>query len=350
MSKSTILVTGSAGYVGGHTALRLKDLGYRVVGVDNFSTSYRRYAELVDEMVEADITDRPAMRKLFSQRAIGAVVHCAALALVPESVEVPERYYAVNVGGTASLLEAMREAGVRRFVLSSTAATYGQPDGIITEETPQRPINPYGASKLAVEELLWSARDAWGLEPAVFRYFNVAGADPAGRFGEDREVETHLIPNILRRAAAGKGFDGFEVFGDDYDTPDGTCVRDYVHVMDLAEAHALGVSADVEALGARLGALPSTGLGAGGSTRLAFCLGSGGGYSVREVVQAAMNTSGVHFDVAVGPRRAGDPASLVTSIERARDLMGWEPELSSLDTILETAWAWHQKVHGGKAD
>ena len=328
--QKTVLVTGNAGYVGSHSTLLLQDMGYRVIGVDNLSTGRRDFAELADVFVEADITDSRALGGVFASLEIDAILHCAALALVGESVDVPEKYYRVNVGGTATLLAAARDHGVKVFVFSSTAATYGEPDvDIITEETPQAPINPYGHSKLAVEQMLWDARAGWGLRSVVFRYFNAAGADPKGRAGEDRDIETHLIPNIFIPMAGGEA-KAFSIFGDDYPTPDGTCVRDYIHVWDLAAAHGKAIRHLLD------GGAPG-----------AFNLGTGVGYSVLDVFAAAKKVTGREITATVGPRRAGDPPRLVTNFDKAERVLGWSPAHSDLETILQTAWDWHQKRHGG---
>ena len=329
-SESTVLVTGHAGYVGSHSTVLLQDLGHRVVGLDNLTTGRRDFAELADVFVEADILDLGALERVIAEHHIDAILHCAALALVGESVEIPEKYYRVNVGGTANLLTAARLHGVKVFVFSSTAATYGAPDvDVITESTPQLPINPYGQSKLAVEQMLWAAQAGWGLKPVVFRYFNAAGADPKGRVGEDRDVETHLIPNILIPMARGVESTPFTIFGDDYPTPDGTCVRDYIHVSDLAAAHEQAIRY----------------LAQGGAPD-AFNLGTGTGYSVGDVFNAATAVAGGEIAATVGPRRRGDPPRLVTNFDKAEKILGWRPKHSDLDAILGTAWKWHLKRHG----
>lgn len=324
----TVLVTGSAGYVGSHTVVHLKDRGYRVIGLDNLSRGLPDLAGLADDFRQEDLLDYPALEKVFKDNPIDAIVHCAALAVVNESVEQPEEYYRVNVGGTANLLKAARDADVKRLVFSSTAATYGLAEAdLLTESSPTRPINPYGASKLAAEDLMRAAAQAWGLRPIIFRYFNAAGADPNGRTGEDHHPETHLIPIILKQLASGRG-SRVTVFGTDYPTTDGSCIRDYIHVMDLAAAHELGI--------ARSRDLPNAEV---------FNLGTSCGYSVHEVIDAAQRIAKQSIDVELGDRRPGDPARLVTSNQRAKDQLGWTPDLSSLDRILETAWAWHARRH-----
>lgn len=324
----TVLVTGGAGYVGVHTVLHLRDLGHRVVVLDDMSTGCPDFAELADEFVEGDVRDASLVRGAIAEHEIDAVVHCAALSIVPDSVVTPERYYDINVGGTAWLLAACRDSSVRAIVFSSTAAAYGIPDTIpIPESTVRKPINPYGRSKVAVENLLEDFHRATGVGVTVFRYFNAAGADPAGRAGEDHDPETHLIPNVLVPIAGG-GEPSITIFGTDYPTPDGTCVRDYVHVTDLAEAHRLGIERALR----------------GGFD--AFNLGTQTGYSVKEVVAAASRAVGRPIEPAYGPRRPGDPPTLVADTTRAREELGWVPRHSSIDEILSTAWRWHAVRHG----
>jgi UDP-arabinose 4-epimerase len=256
-------------------------------------------------------------------------MHFAAFTAVGESVADPGKYYRNNVGGTLSLLEAMAAHGVRRLVFSSTAATYGLPDKVpISEEQPTRPINPYGHSKLMVEQMLVDFEQAHGITSAMMRYFNAAGASPDGDIGEDHEPETHLIPLALD-AVAGRG-PALTLFGDNYPTPDGTCFRDYIHVGDLADAHVLALDY----------------LAAGGATR-AFNLGTGAGVSVREILDAIRRGTGREVPHVVGPRRAGDPPALVADPSRARAELGWAPQLSDIDTIVATAWAWHQRRRDG---
>lgn len=323
----TILVTGGAGYVGSHSVLHLRDLGHRVVVLDDLSMGKEDIAALGDVFVRADIRDSAAVRAALVDHAVEAIVHCAALSIVPESVRVPERYFDVNVGGTASLLAAARDTDVRAIVFSSTAAAYGRPDTVpIPETAPRDPINPYGRSKVSVEHLLEDFHTATGVGVTVFRYFNAAGADPQGRSGEDHEPETHLIPNILLPLARG-GEPSIAIFGTDYATEDGTCVRDYIHVMDLAEAHRLGIERAMK----------------GGLE--AFNLGTQTGYSVRQVIDAAARAVGRPITPSTGPRRAGDPPLLVADTHKARTQLGWAPTHSSIDEILSTAWAWHSKRH-----
>jgi UDP-glucose 4-epimerase len=317
-----VLVCGGAGYIGSHMVRALLASGREVVVFDNLSTGHRGALPDV-ELVVGDLRDGDALASTFATHQIDAVLHFAARSLVGESVARPLDYYAQNVGGTLNLLQAMLHAEVERIVFSSTAAVYGVPEAeLIDESSVTRPINPYGASKLMVERVLADAATAHGLRSVVFRYFNAAGADPSGEIGESHEPETHLIPNVLR-SVLGTG-PALQVFGDDYPTLDGTCVRDYVHVSDLAAAHlrALGYLQDND--GASI-----------------FNLGSNDGFSVRQVIEAAERVTGREIPYVVQPRRAGDPPRLVASSALARQKLGWEPQYGELDTILGTAWQWH---------
>ena len=317
-----ILVCGGAGYIGSHMArwLALRDI--RVTVLDNLSTGHRNFVRWGD-LIEADLRDRASLDRAFSAHRFDAVMHFCARSLVGESVADPYAYYASNVGGTLNLLEAMRAHGVDRLVFSSTAAVFGQPQADrIDEDHPQRPINPYGASKLMVERILADAATAYGLRSVSLRYFNAAGAAPDGMIGEAHDPETHLVPNAIK-AALGTG-PALTLFGDDYPTPDGTCIRDYVHVDDLAQAHQLAL--------AHMDAHP------GAHT---FNLGSGHGFSVREVIAAVERAAGRPVPHTVAPRRPGDPSILVASSERARAVLGWTPEYTTLDPILATAVRWH---------
>jgi UDP-glucose 4-epimerase len=317
-----ILVCGGAGYIGSHMARRLADCGWRVSVLDNLSTGHRE-AVRWGELLQADLLDPVALERAFASRRFDAVMHFCARSLVGESLMQPYDYYANNVVGTLNLLQAMRRHGVARLVFSSTAAIFGQPiRERIDEDHPQAPINPYGASKGMVERILADAAEAYGLRSVSLRYFNAAGASIDGAIGESHHPETHLIPNVLR-AALGAG-PGLKVFGDDYPTPDGTCVRDYVHVDDLAQAHQLAL----EFMDAHAGAH-------------AFNLGNGQGFSVREVIAAAQDVSGRAIDYVVEPRRPGDPSVLVAASELARRRLGWSPQYTSLESILASAWRWH---------
>jgi len=326
---STILVTGGAGYIGSHTVLALKQAGYSVVVLDNLVYGHQ---DLVDtvlqvELVQGDIGDRALLDQVFTQYPIQAVIHFAAYAYVGESVSDPAKYYRNNVVGTLTLLEAMVQAQINKMVFSSTCATYGVPQQVpIPEDHPQNPINPYGASKLMVERILSDFDQAYGLRSVRFRYFNAAGADPEGRLGEDHNPETHLIPLVLLTALGQRQH--ISVFGTDYDTPDGTCVRDYIHVMDLAQAHVQGLDYLLK----------------GGATEV-FNLGNGSGFSVREVIDTAKAVTSKPIAIVEAERRPGDPAALVGSSGKAQKLLGWQPEYSDLAVILDHAWRWHRRRH-----
>ncbi|PSO79724.1 MAG: UDP-glucose 4-epimerase GalE [Cyanobacteria bacterium QS_4_48_99] len=326
---TTILVTGGAGYIGSHAVLALQRRGYEVIVLDNLVYGHRDIAEKVlkVELVVGDISDRSLLDDLFATRNIAAVMHFSAYAYVGESVSDPAKYYRNNVVGTLTLLEAMAAASVQKFVFSSTCATYGMPETIpIPENHPQNPINPYGATKLMVEQILKDFEAAYGLKSVSFRYFNAAGADPTGLIGEDHHPETHLIPLILL-AALGKR-DSISIFGTDYPTRDGTCIRDYIHVTDIAQAHVLGLEYLLQ----------------GGETEI-FNLGNGNGFSVREMIATAQAVTGREIPVALGDRRPGDPPSLVGSSEKARKSLGWHPQYSDLSQIVSHAWQWHQQRH-----
>ena len=318
-----ILVCGGAGYIGSHMARWLSKRDIRVTVLDNLSTGHRA-AVRWGELIEADLLDPASLDRAFDGHRFDAVMHFCARSLVGESMLDPYGYYASNVSGTLNLLRAMRRHDVARLVFSSTAAVFGQPQSDrIAEDHPKEPINPYGASKLMVERILADAATAYGLRSVALRYFNAAGASPDGEIGEAHDPETHLVPNALR-AALGRG-PGLKVFGDDYPTPDGTCIRDYVHVDDLADAHLRAL----DYLDKRAGAH-------------AFNLGNGQGFSVREVIAAAEAVSGHPIPYTVEARRTGDPAVLVASSDKAREHLGWQPAYTTLEPILETAVRWHR--------
>ncbi|GIL03125.1 MAG: UDP-glucose 4-epimerase GalE [Alphaproteobacteria bacterium] len=321
-SRQTILVTGGAGYIGSHACKALAAAGHLPVTYDSLVLGHER-AVAWGPLERGDITDRPRLAAVLARHRPAAVMHFAALSDVAQSMADPGRYYANNVGGTLCLLEAMRDHGVDRIVLSSTASVYGVPATVpVGEDAPLAPINPYGASKAMAERLIADFAAAHGLGWMALRYFNAAGADPDGETGEDHDPETHLIPLVLAAAAGRRG--AVTVNGDDYDTPDGTCIRDYVHVSDLADAHVLALEALLAGSGS------------------AVCnLGNGAGFSVRQVIAAAERTTGRKVPVITGPRRPGDPAVLVADAGRARRLLGWAPRLSDLETIIATAWRWH---------
>jgi len=326
-----ILVTGGAGYVGSVSVEHLARAGHEVVVLDTYATA-RPGANLAGAtVVRGTYTDREAVADLLRKQRIDAVLHCGARSLVGESIREPALYFRENVAGGIALLEAMREAGVERLVISSTAAVYGVPDATpIPEDAPLRPINPYGESKRSLEAAAGWFASAYGLRAVSLRYFNVAGASATN--GERHEPETHLIPNVLRAVSGGEPL---VVFGTDYPTPDGTPIRDYVHVVDLAEAHRLALEATAPG-DARTGA----GL-------LACNLGSGVGFSVREVIAAAELVLGQSIPQTIGERRPGDPPTLVADIGRARDVLGWAPERSSLEEMIGSAWTWWSARGGG---
>jgi UDP-glucose 4-epimerase len=328
-SQATILVTGGAGYIGSHAVLALQQAGYHVIVLDNLVYGHQDIAEKVlkVELIQGDTNDRPLLDKLFTTHNVSAVMHFAAYAYVGESVTDPAKYYQNNFVGTLTLLEAMLAASVKHFVFSSTCATYGVPQIIpIPEDHPQNPINPYGATKLMVERVLADFSHAYDFKSVSFRYFNAAGADPEGRLGEDHNPETHLIPLVLQTALGLR--DSITIFGTDYPTPDGTCVRDYIHVTDLAQAHVLGLAYLLD----------------GGDTTI-FNLGNGNGFSVREVIETARQVTGREIKAIEHDRRPGDPPALVGSADRARSILGWNPQYADLHTLLSHAWSWHQKRH-----
>ena len=325
-SQPTVLVTGGAGYVGSHACKALSAAGLRPVVYDNLS---RGHAELVKwgPLVKGDLGDRAALDAAFAEHRPVAVMHFAAFAFVPESVADPYLYYRNNVAGTLTLLEAMRHSGVKRLVFSSTCAVYGSVERTpIPETTPTAPVNAYGESKLMVERMLADATRAYGLDWTALRYFNACGADPDIETGELHDPEPHLIPRALMAATG--SIPSLDVFGDDWPTPDGTCVRDYIHVADLADAHV-----------AALRRLES------GGKPGAFNLGTGVGLSVRQIVDAVARVTGRKVPTRLGPRRPGDPAALVADPSRARAELGFAPRHSDIDTIVSTAWRWHRARH-----
>jgi len=319
---TAILVTGGAGYIGSHTCKALAAAGYTPVAYDNLSRGFA-HAVKWGPLEEGDLLDRERLEAVIARHRPEAVIHFAALAYVGESTADPAPYYRTNVGGTLNLLEAMRAHRLDRLVFSSSCTTYGVPAATpIAEDAPQSPISPYGATKLFVEQMLRDYAAAYGLRAIAMRYFNAAGADPGGEIGEDHDPETHLIPLVLDAAAKGETL---TLNGTDYDTPDGTCVRDYVHVTDLAQAHVLACQKMDGASGFR-----------------AYNLGTGDGVSNIQIIEAARRRTNLKIEVRVGPRRAGDPPVLTADPSRARRELGWTPRFSQVDTIIDTAWRWRQ--------
>jgi UDP-glucose 4-epimerase len=327
-----VLVTGGAGYVGSHIVRRLVDAGRDVIVLDDLSEGHRGAVTDV-AFVEGDFAHTALLQELLADGKVQHVVHMASSCLVGESVADPARYYANNVSRSLALLDAARHHGVQGFVFSSSAAVYGEPEDVpIREEHPLRPTNPYGATKLVFEDALRWYNRAYGVRYVALRYFNAAGAHPDGDIGEDHEPETHLVPRLIRAAL---GLDGpVPIFGDDYPTTDGTCVRDYVHVVDLAEAHVAALAA----------------LERGKVEAETFNLGNGEGFSVLEVVEAITRAAGTSPPTERAPRRPGDPAILVASSARAERRLGWTRKFPSLDEIVRTAWVWHREHPRGYAD
>lgn len=326
MQNSTILVIGGAGYIGSHMLRRLSEAGRRALVLDNLSTGHRK-AVGDAELIVGDAGDAALLNTLFSERAIGCVMHFASSILVGESMSDPGKYYDNNVARSVTLLNAMVRHKVPHFIFSSTAAIFGNPDYTPIDEThPTRPINPYGRSKLMVEQMLEDYARSYGLRYGSLRYFNAAGAHPAGGIGECHEPETHLIPLVLQAASGRRP--SITVFGNDYDTPDGTCIRDYIHVCDLADAHLLLL----EAL-------------EGGMDSACFNLGTGEGYTVMQVIEEARRVSGCEIPALIEARRPGDPAVLIADGSAARRQLGWFPTFSDLPTIIRHAWAWEKTFH-----
>src|SRR5436305_11284104 len=321
-----ILVVGGAGYIGSVCAELLLAQGHGVTIFDNLSEGHRRALDPRAEFVEGDLVDRQLIEKTLAKQQPDAVMHFAANALVGESMQNPSKYFRNNVANGLNLLDAMVAARVGKIIFSSTCATFGPPERLpIDESTPQQPINPYGESKLAFKKILKWYHQIHGLNFVALRYFNAAGASL--KFGEDHRIETHLIPNVLKAALGEK--QSVDVFGTDYETPDGTCIRDYIHILDLARAHILALNA----------------------TRSDFYnLGTGGGASVRQVIDSCRKVAGRKIEVVEKPRRPGDPPRLIASSEKIKSELEWKPQFQSLDAILESAWKWHQKFPRGYGD
>lgn len=327
-----ILVAGGAGYIGSHMVADLVEKGYDVVVADNLSTGHRAAVNDKARFYKGDIRNREFLDELFTKEKIDAVVHFAAFSLVAESMKKPLKYFDNNTGGMITLLEAMHDHGIKYIVFSSTAATYGIPEHMpIKESDPQVPINPYGESKLAMEKIMKWCDEAYGIKFVALRYFNVAGAKPDGSIGEDHHPETHLVPIILQ-VAAGKR-DELSIFGDDYNTPDGTNVRDYVHPMDLADAHILAIKY----------------LQAGNPSD-AFNLGSSTGFSNKQMLEAAREVTGKPIPAKIAPRRPGDPDALVAASDKARTVLGWKPQYDDVHDIIASAWKWHSTHPQGYND
>jgi UDP-glucose 4-epimerase len=321
---SKILVVGGAGYIGSHMVKYLGQMGCSVTTLDDLSSGHRD-AVVCGDFVQGDMADRALLDQVLS-RGFDAVMHFASFIQVGESVLHPARYYQNNVVNTLTLLEAMRTHGVQRFIFSSTAATFGEPQySPIDEVHPQHPINPYGRTKWMVEQVLADYEKAYGLRSVCLRYFNAAGADPEGQLGERHEPETHLIPLVLQAASGRRA--NLRVFGRDYDTPDGTCIRDYIHIQDLCSAHWLSLRSLMD-----------------GAASQAYNLGNGQGFSVQQVIETAEQVTGRKIAVDDAPRRPGDPARLVADASLARQRLGWQPEFADLRTIVAHAWAWEKRV------
>jgi UDP-glucose 4-epimerase len=321
-----ILVVGGAGYIGSVCAELLLDAGHTVSIFDNLSEGHRTAIDPRAEFIECDLEDRQSVERLLVRRQPDAVMHFAANALVGESMQNPSKYFRNNIANGINLLDAMIQANVPKLIFSSTCAIFGPPDRVPIDETmPTRPINPYGESKLAFEKILRWYDQIHGLKFVSLRYFNAAGASE--KFGEDHRVETHLIPNVLKVALGEKPH--VEIFGTDYETPDGTCIRDYIHIIDLAQAHILAL---------------------GASKSEFYNLGTGGGSSVREMIDACRKVTGSKIDIVEKPRRPGDPPRLIASSEKIEGDLGWKPQFQSLDVIIESAWKWHQKFPRGYGD
>lgn len=318
-----VIVTGGAGYIGSHACKALKNAGFEPVTIDNLSTGWRDAVKF-GPFEQVDLMNRADIDAVFAKYNPVAVMHFAAFSQVGESMQNPGKYWRNNVMGSLNLIEATVDAGIDKFVFSSTCATYGDQDNVVLDETSdQYPINAYGASKRAVEDILVDFKNARGLQHVIFRYFNVAGADPDGEIGEFHHPETHLIPLILQAIDGQR--DALTIFGTDYDTPDGTCIRDYVHVCDLVDAHVLGLKWLMDGKGSRV-----------------FNLGTGAGFSVREVVDQARHVTNMPVPMIDGDRRAGDCTKLVSGSERAKIDLGWMPTRSNMRDMIQDAWRWHK--------
>ena len=321
-----ILIVGGAGYIGSHTNKALTEAGYETIVLDNLSYGHKEAVKW-GTFCQCDLKDIDDLDKVFTEYDIDAVMHFSSFIEVGESVQNPEKYYTNNVVNTMNLLKVMLKHDVKKFIFSSTCATYGVPQKIpLVEDHPQNPINPYGWTKLMVERILKDYDTAYGLKSVILRYFNASGADKSGEIGEAHDPESHLIPLILD-AAIGKR-DNIKIFGSDYDTPDGTCIRDYIHVTDLADAHVLSLKYLEEK-----------------EESNEFNLGNGQGFSVKEVIDSVRKVTGREFEVVETERREGDPAVLIGSSKKAKELLGWDPQLANIDDIVESAWNWHKNLN-----
>jgi UDP-glucose 4-epimerase len=325
--KKTVLVTGGAGYIGAHTCKVLSQFGFIPVTYDNLCQGHRSAVKW-GPLEIGDISDQDRLKSVFDQFRPVAVIHFAAFAYVGESVDNPEKYYLNNVVGTLKLLNAMRNAGIDKIIFSSSCSTYGIPEKIpITEDHPQNPINPYGRSKLMIESVMSDYAISYGLKYVALRYFNAAGADPQMDIGENHNPETHLIPSILDAVIGRRQH--INIFGKNYDTPDGTCIRDYIHVSDLADAHVLSLKYLLD----------------GGESDI-YNLGNGSGFSVKEVIETAVKITGLDIDCAEKDKREGDPPILIGCADKIKKELMWKPKLHDLETIIYTAWQWHKKLYG----
>ncbi|MCI1903647.1 MAG: UDP-glucose 4-epimerase GalE [Enterococcaceae bacterium] len=329
-----ILVLGGAGYIGSHAVDKLMQQGFDVAVVDNLATGHRKALPAAAKFYQGDLRDRVFLHDVFEKEKIDAVMHFAAFSLVGESMEKPLKYFNNNTCGMETLLEVMHEFGIDKIIFSSTAATFGEPapDQIpITETTPTNPKNPYGESKLMMEKMMYWCDEAYGMRYVALRYFNVAGAKADGSIGEDHSPETHLVPIILQVALGKRA--KLSIYGDDYPTPDGTCIRDYVQVEDLIDAHILALKYLAE----------------GGKSNI-FNLGSKTGYSVKEMLEAAREVTHKAIPAEIAPRRAGDPSILIASSDKAERILGWKPKYTNIKDIIATAWTWHKKHPNGYED
>jgi UDP-glucose 4-epimerase len=326
LARMNVFVTGGAGYIGSVCVEELLNAGHQVTVFDNLTEGHRSAVDARARFIQGDLSDQELLTKSVRDAKAEAVMHFAANALVGESMTNPGKYFGNNVGSGVKLLNACVAGGVKKFVFSSTCATYGPPDRVpMTEDLPQRPINPYGESKLMFEKILQWYQQLHGLEFVALRYFNAAGATE--KFGEHHRIETHLIPNVLK-VALGQA-PNCDIYGTDYETPDGTCIRDYIHIIDLAQAHILALAAGRQGF---------------------FNLGNGDGYSVREVIKMCEKVSGKSIPAVEKPRRAGDPPKLVAAADKAKRELGWKPKLAKLEDIITSAWRWHQKFAHGYPD